>query len=176
VIANRFEPLGPVAPGLPIKARDLETAQTVLLLDADKLDRRVVGIFHPALITVFAIVDHNGRALAATESIQARSLADLFSDVPCHARRAAEIVSELADGVAELHAHEICHGAIGPSSAMLTAKGKARLRLTTVVGGNEEADLKALKMLLCTIGGQLTPDTAGAQSVATFAALLRTPA
>jgi hypothetical protein len=175
VIANRFEPLGPVTPGLPIKARDLETAQTIVLLDAANLDRRLVGIFHPALQSIFAIVEHQGRVLAASEFIQARSLADLFADVPCHSRRAAEIVCELADGVAELHALDICHGAIGPASAMLTAKGKAKLGLASAIGGTEEADLKALKLLLCTIGGQLTPDTAGSQSAATFAALLRTP-
>jgi len=174
VIADRFEPLGPVAIGSPVKARDLATAQTVVLLEAANMDRRLVGIFHPALIAVFAVVDHNGQALAANEFVQARSLTELFADVPCHARRAAEIVAELADGVAELHARDICHGAIGPDSAMLTAKGKAKLGLTTAVGGTEQADLKALKVLLCTIGGQLTPAAAGSQSAATFAALLRT--
>jgi len=176
VIADRFEPLGPVSTGLPVKARDLATAQTVVLLDAGKMDRRLVGIFHPALLAVFAIVEHEGHALAASEFVQARSLTDLFADVPCHARRAAEIVSELADGVAELHSREICHGAIGPGTAMLTAKGKAKLGLTSAIGGTEEADLKALKLLLCTIGGRLTPAAAGSQSAATFAALLRTSA
>jgi serine/threonine protein kinase len=175
VIADRFEPLGPVSLGLPVRARDLATAQTVILRDAGNMDRRLVGIFHPALLAVFAIVDHKGQALAATEFVQARSLTELFADVPCHSRRAAEIVSELADGVAELHSRDICHGGIGPDSAMLTAKGKAKLGLTTAVGGTEEADLKALKLLLCTIGGQLTPAAAGARSAATFAALLRMP-
>jgi hypothetical protein len=174
MIANRFDPLGTTPTGA-IKARDLETAQTVVLYDVVDLDNRIVGIFHPALLTVFAIVDYHGRKLAATESVQARPLAELFADVPCSARRAAEIVSELADGVAELHARELCHGAIGMTSAMLTAKGKAKLALSLAKGGTEEADLKALKLLLCGIGGQLTPDAAGAQSAATFAALLRAP-
>ena len=53
--------------------------------------------------------------------------------------RAREIVSELADGVAELHARGIVHGNITQTSAMLTTKGKARLSLTSAIGGDEHA-------------------------------------
>ena len=74
---------------------------------------------------MFAVVEHAGRTLAATEFVQGRSLKALFAGEPCHPRRAAEIVSELADGVAELHARGIVHGNITQTSAMLTAKGKA---------------------------------------------------
>lgn len=174
MIANRFEPLEQVVGGRPIKARDLATAQTVVLTDVSSVDRRLIGVFHPALLAIFAIVEHEGRTLAATEYVQAKSCAALFADVPCSPRRAAEIVSELADGVAELHAREIYHGAIDATSTVLTAKGKVKLSLIAAVGGNEHDDVQALKLLLCTIGGQLSPDTAGAQSVAVFAALLRT--
>jgi hypothetical protein len=173
MIANRFEPLA-FEPG-GIKARDLETAQTVILRDVVGLDQRLVGIFHPALVSIFAIASHHGRDLAATEAVQARTLAELFADVPCHPKRAAEIVSEIADGVAELHAREVCHGQIDLRSTMLTAKGKAKLALASARSGTQEGDLKALKLLLCEIGGRLTPDSAGAQSAAVFAALLRRP-
>ncbi|MEP6782181.1 MAG: hypothetical protein ABI983_00850 [Acidobacteriota bacterium] len=174
MIGNRFEPLEPSTPGRPIRARDLETAQTVVLHEVTSLDDRLVGVFHPALLAVFAIVEHGGRTLAALESTQARPLVELFSDVPCHARRAGEIVSELADGVAELHARGLCHGSISAATTLLTAKGKAKLSLASAIGGSEHADLKALKLLLCEIGGQLTPAAAGAQSAAVFAASLRT--
>jgi hypothetical protein len=172
VIANRFEPIA--TEGGVIKARDLETAQTVNLLDVAGIDARVVGIFHPALLSIFTIVQYHGRQLAATEVVQAKTLSALFADVPCHPRRAAEIVSEIADGVAELHSREICHGSIDVTTTLLTAKGKAKLSLTSAVGGTEQIDLKALKLLLCAIGGHLTPDSAGAQSAAVFAAALRT--
>ena len=102
LIANRFVPIETTPAG--IKARDQDTAQTVLLVDVRNLDPRIAGIFHPALITVFTIVEYAGRCLAATEFVQGRSLKVLFGGEPCHPRRAAEIVSELADGVAELHA------------------------------------------------------------------------
>ena len=171
MIANRFVPLETTPAG--IKARDQDTAQTVLLVDVRHLDPRVAGIFHPALVTVFAIVDHAGRELAATEFIQGRSLKQLFGGEPCHPRRAAEIISELADGVAELHARGIAHGNITQATAMLTAKGKARLSLAAAIGGEQTLDIDALKLVLKTIGGQLGDDAADAQSAAVLAALLR---
>ena len=116
---------------------------------------------------------HAGRTLAATEFVQGRSLKELFAGEPCHPRRAAEIVSELADGVAELHARGIVHGNITQASAMLTAKGKARLSLTSAIGGDDALDVDALKMLLKTIGGQPTEAANRAQSAAVLAAALR---
>ena len=172
MIANRFVPLETTSAG--IKARDQETAQTVLLVDVRHFDARLVGVIHPALISVFAIVEHDGRELAATEFVQGRSLKDLFGGEPCHPRRAAEIVSELADGVAQLHARGVVHGNITQASALLTTKGKARLALTSAIGGDEILDVNALKLVLKTIGGQPTPEAEGAQSAPVLAALLRT--
>jgi len=122
---------------------------------------------------VFAIVDYAGRTLAATEFVQGRSLKQLFAGEPCHPRRAAEIVSELAGGVAELHAREIVHGNVTQASAWLTAKGKARLSLTSAIGGDEIADVNALKIVLKTIGGKPTAEVNKAQSAAVLSAALR---
>lgn len=171
MIANRFVPIETTAAG--IKARDQETAQTVVLVNVTRLDAQLVGVFHPALITVFAVVDHEGRRLAATEFVQGRSLFDLFHGEPCHPRRAAEIVAELADGVAELHARSIVHGNITQKSALLTAKGKARLSLASAVGGDEMLDVNGLKLVLKTIGGQPTDEANRAQSAVVLAAALR---
>jgi tRNA A-37 threonylcarbamoyl transferase component Bud32 len=172
MIANRFVPLETTAAG--IKARDQETAQTVLLVDVRRLDNRLVGIFHPALIAIFAVVEHAGRTLAATEFVLGRSLKELFGGEPCHPRRAAEIVSELADGVAELHARGIVHGNITQATAILTAKGKARLSMTSAIGGDEILDVNALKLVLKTIGGQPGADINNTQSAAVLAGTLRT--
>ena len=172
MIANRFTPIETTPAG--IKARDQETAQTVLLVDVRHLDARVVGIFHPALITIFAIVEYAGRTLAATEFIHGRSLKELFRGEPCHPRRAAQIVSELADGAAELHARGIVHGNITQVSAVLTTKGKARLSLTSAIGGDDEIlDVNGLKLVLKTLGGQPTESATQAQSAAVLAATLR---
>jgi len=171
MIANRFVAIETTRAG--IKARDQETAQTVFLVDVNHFDDRLVGVFHPALVSVFAVVEHAGRSLAATEFIHGRSLNELFHGEPCHPKRAAEIVSELADGVAELHARGLTHGNITQSSAMLTAKGKARLSLASATGGDEALDVNALKLVLTTIGGKPSNEVSRAQSAAVLAAALR---
>lgn len=172
MIASRFVPIERGPSG--IKARDQETAQTVVLVESPTLDERLVGIFHPAIVSVFAIVEHEGRRLAATEFVQGRSLMELFHGDPCHPRRAAEIVAELADGVAELHARGIVHGNITQASAILTTRGKARLRLTPAIGGDDESlDINGLKLVLKTIGGQPSDAANRAQSAAVLAATLR---
>lgn len=171
MIANRFVQLATTPAG--IKARDQATAQTVLLTDVSHLDPRLVGVFHPALIAVFAIVHDAGRTLAATEFVEGRSLKQLFAGEPCHPRRAAEIVSALADGVADLHARGITHGNITQASVLLTTKGKPRLSLAMAIGGDEALDLNGLKLVLKTIGGVPTDQANQAQSVAVLAAALR---
>lgn len=172
LIANRFTLIETTKAG--IKARDQETAQTVTLVDVKHFDPRNVGIFHPALVTVFAIVEHAGRTFAATEFVQGRSLKDLFAGEPCHPRRAAEIVSEVADGVAELHSRGIIHGNITQTSVMLTTKGKAKLQLVSAIGGDDETlDVNELKLLFKTIGGQPGDDVSHTQSAAVLAAALR---
>jgi tRNA A-37 threonylcarbamoyl transferase component Bud32 len=172
LIANRFTLIETTKAG--IKARDQDTAQTVTLVDVKQLDPRHVGIFHPALVTVFAIVEHAGRTLAATEFVHGRSLKELFAGEPCHPKRAAEIVSELADGVAELHARGVVHGNITQASSMLTTKGKAKLQLVSAIGGDDEAlDVNELKILFKTIGGQPSDAVNSAQSAAVLAATLR---
>ncbi|HYE85968.1 MAG TPA: hypothetical protein VEA16_06415, partial [Vicinamibacterales bacterium] len=164
IIAQRFVLLEYIPSG--IRARDQETAQTVVLVDAKGLDPRYVGIFHPALQAVLAIVEHEGRALAAVESVQGRSLEQQSAGQPCHPRRAADIVSEIADGVAELHARGLAHGNITQSTVLLTAKGKSKLVLTDAIGAEEPQDLSALRLLLKTIGGHINAEAEAAQSVA----------
>jgi serine/threonine protein kinase len=171
MIANRFVVIEDTRAGL--KARDQHTAQTVLLVDVDHFNDRLVGIFHPSLITVFGVVAYAGRFLAATEFVQGRSLKEVFQGEPCHPRRAAEIVCELADGVAELHSRGLTHGNITESAALLTTKGKARLSLTSAVGGDEVLDVSALKLVLKTIGGRPNDAVSTAQSAAVLAAALR---
>ena len=171
LIANRFVPIETTRAG--IKARDQHTAQTVLLVDVTSFNERLVGLFHPSLITIFAGLEYEGRFLVATEFVEGRSLKEVFQGEPCHPKRAAQIVSELADGVAELHSLDLTHGNISESSAFLTIKGKARLSLTSVTGGNEALDLDALKLLLSTIGGKPSDQVTNAQSAAVLAAALR---
>jgi hypothetical protein len=174
LIAGRFQPLETVRAGVPIKARDLKSAQTVLLHQVDDLDRRLIEIFHPSLLTIFDIVRHDGRWFAACEFVPARPLNSVLAGEPCHPKRAAEIVCEIADAVAELHARGISHGEISSSTVYLTLKGKSKLSLTTArTAADPQRDVAALRLLLEEIAGRPFAALGETDSAPVLAALLR---
>jgi serine/threonine protein kinase len=180
VIANRYEPLERAPAGAAVKARDMQTAQTVMLRPITRLDERLRGLFHPSLVVIFDIVRDGNATYAACEFVQGRSLRLIMGGQPFHARRAAEIVAEIADGVADLHAHGICHGAITIDTVLLTAKGKPKLDLIHATDATATMDLDQLRALLTHLrpsglGGEAAhqADLAAVDSAVLLAATLR---
>ena len=204
-IGGRYQPIEAAKPGVPLRVRDLQTAQTLVLREVDvaaigdtAVDRAraAQGIFHPSLVTLFDVIGPtDGRLLLAYEFVPAQPAGVVTGGTPMNMRRAAEVVAEVADAVAELHAREIAHGGISLVSVLLTLKGKAKLDRvgdpTLIAVGEPSAagDLAALGELLRTlVGPRLSRGTVGAEgidtlierarsgrfeSAATFAALLR---
>jgi len=108
LIADRYQPLDAPRPGAPQRARDLQTAQTVLLREirlprdtpeeALRRARAAKGIFHPSLVTLFDVLAQaDGRVLLAYEFVPAQSLAQVSGGHPFNAKRAAEILTEIAE-------------------------------------------------------------------------------
>jgi serine/threonine protein kinase len=172
MIAHRYQPLETAPPGTPLRARDQQTAQTVLLREVPsgtataKANRphAARGIFHPALITLFDVTEVGSDGLLlAYEYVQAHSLKQLSGGQPLHPRRAAELMSEIADAVAALHSRGVIHGAINFETVLVTMKGKAKLdrvgdpSLALPVAVDEDTDLKAIVTVL----RELTRDAKG---------------
>jgi serine/threonine protein kinase len=173
VIAGRYQPLESAPAGAAVKARDMQTAQTVMLRPVTRIDGRLCGVFHPSLVTIFDLVHDGDRTFAACEFVQGRSLRLIMGGQPFNSRRAAEIVAEVADAVAELHARGIHHGAISIDTVLLTAKGKSKLDLLHAIDANEDTDVDQLRALLTALVGHERPDLADAGSAAVLAARLR---
>jgi hypothetical protein len=172
LIAGRFVPLEPHATK-PVRARDQATAQTVVLHEVADVDPRLVGLFHPGLLAIFDVVEHEGATLAACEFVPAQRLASVLTGGRCHPRRATEIVAELADALAELHALGLAHGAVTVNNVFVTEKGKAKLSLIDAVsGGSEAGDVMALRRLLSSIAAGPVPSIR-TNSAAVLAAELR---
>jgi serine/threonine protein kinase len=166
MIAGRYRPLEAARPGVPCRARDQQTAQTVMLREvtvaADARSRAAVaraqaskGVLHPALIALFDVTDvAPDRLLLAYEFVPAQSIKHLSGGQPFHPRRAAEVMSEIADGIADLHARGLVHGAISTETVLVTTKGKAKLdrladpSLITPEPLNEDVDLKGVITVL----------------------------
>ena len=170
MIAGRYQPLEAARPGMPLRARDQQTAQTVLLREiadvSEDARRRALtarGIFHPSLLTLFDVTDLPNRTLLlAYEYVQAQSLRLVSGGQPFHARRATELMTEIADAIAELHAHDVIHGAITMDTVMVTMKGKAKLdragdpSLQLPEGRDEGADIRGVLAILRELTGGRT--------------------
>jgi serine/threonine protein kinase len=166
MIADRYQPLEPAKPGLPQRARDQQTAQTVLLREVGPIApeqaaaalaraRAARGIFHPSLVALFDVTAlAPDRLLLAYEFVPAQSLKQLTGGQPFHPRRAAELMAEIADAVADLHARSVMHGAITIDTVLVTMKGKAKLdragdpSLVVPLELDETEDLKAIIRVL----------------------------
>jgi serine/threonine protein kinase len=192
---------------MPLRARDLQTAQTVWLRDVlvppEALEQALTraqaakGIFHPSLVTLFDVLPAAAdRLVLAYEYVPAQTLAEVSGGLAINPKRAAEILWQVADAVAELHARNVAHGAISQATVLITMKGKAKLdRVADPSLDNEpaptpESDLVALGALLRGLVGQTAGrGVAGMQAIevvierartgrfssaATFAAMLRT--
>ena len=173
MIANRYEPLELAPAGAAVKARDMQTARTVMLRPITRVDERLRGLCHPSLVTIFDIVHDGAATFAACEFVQGRSLRLIMGGQPFNGRRAAEIVAEIADAVAELHSRGIHHGAITIDTVLLTAKGKSKLDLVHATDASEGVDIDQLRVLLKDLTGYERPDLADAGSAAVLAARLR---
>jgi serine/threonine protein kinase len=173
VIANRYEPLEAVPAGAAVRARDMHTAQTVMLRPVTHVDERLCRLFHPALVAIFDFAVDGKSTYAACEFVQGRSLRLIMGGQPFHARRASEIVGEVADAVAELHARGIVHGAITIDTVLLTAKGKAKLDLVHATESDEAADVEQLRAFFAALVGHRHPELDTAGSAAVLAARLR---
>jgi serine/threonine protein kinase len=205
MIVDRYQPLEAAKPGAPQRARDQQTAQTVMLREvtfpADNAAallarvRAAKGIFHPSLITLFDFTElAANRLLLAYEFVQSQSLKQMTGGQPFHPRRAAEVMAEISDAVAELHARSVIHGAVNFDTVLVTMKGKAKLDRVAdpslpVPGElDEDEDLKAIVRVLrqLTKGAKGTlpvldvilehDDGAALGSAATLAASLRAAA
>lgn len=151
----------------------MQTAQTVMLRPITRVDERVRGLFHPALVAIFDIARDGKATYAACEFVQGRSLRLIMGGQPFNARRASEIVGEVADAVAELHARGIFHGAITIDTVLLTAKGKAKLDLVHAAESDEATDVEQLRALFAALVGSRHPELDTAGSAAVLAACLR---
>jgi serine/threonine protein kinase len=191
LIAGRYQPLEPARAGAPVRVRDLETAQTLVMraIDVPAADtawalaraRAAAGIFHPSLVTLFdVVIETEERLLLAYEFVPAQPAAVVTGGTPLNIRRAAQVAAEIADAVAELHAREVVHGSITLATVLLTMKGKAKLDRVgdpSILTGPDPAaadDLVALGDLLLALAGPGTGrGTIGLQGIETLAARAR---
>jgi serine/threonine-protein kinase len=82
---------------------------------------------HPNIATLWEIGEADGRTYLAYEFAAGRRLAAEAGGTAMPLRRALDLAVQIADGVAEAHAHGIIHGDLRPDTIIVTAKGSAKI-------------------------------------------------
>ena len=145
VVAGRFQLLDVLASGgmgEVWRARDLRTNEVVavkVLMQSNAsglmrfMREQGMRIHHPHVLTPLGWAGADGRVLFSMPLVDGGSVATLVGDYgPLPTRYAAELLRQLLDGVAAVHAAGIIHRDVKPQNLLLDATGfdRPRLRLS----------------------------------------------
>jgi eukaryotic-like serine/threonine-protein kinase len=115
---------------LPRGLLDKPTRRERFLADAAAASK----LSHPNIATLFDVGQHDGRWFLAYEFVSGESLRQQMAGRAMHPRHALEIAIQLADGLAEAHAHGVLHGDLRPENIVVTGKGSSKLLDTGMAG------------------------------------------
>jgi serine/threonine protein kinase len=140
VWAGRDELLGrdvaikEVVPPLDLPIGDREMLRRRTLREA----RAAARISSPAAVTVYDVVEEDGRPWIVMERLTTRSLADVLQEEgPLSARRAAEVGLDVLDALEAAASVGVLHRDVKPANVMLLTTGRAVLTdfgIATVAG------------------------------------------
>ena len=123
------------------RARDSRLGRTVaitvlpdwLVGDADRLARlhraaqAAAALSHPNIATLYEMGEDQGRVFLAIEFAPGETLQAAIGGRPMNPRRALDLGVQMADALAEGHAHALVHGRLTPASVIVTPKGRAKI-------------------------------------------------
>lgn len=121
----------------------------VLLERALREARAAARLHHPSLVSVYDVVEEDGRPWIVLELVEARSLAAVVADDgPLPPARVAEIGLQLLAGLETAHRAGIVHRDVKPGNVLLSADGRARLTDFGIASRAGEAHLTGTGILL----------------------------
>ena len=130
--------LGEGGMGVVYKARDQRLGRVVALkfLPPGTLDeahrkrfieeaRSASLIQHPNICPIYDIGEVDGQLFFAMAYLEGQSLASLINGEPMQIRKATDIATQIAAGLAEAHKHGIVHRDIKSANILVTSQGHA---------------------------------------------------
>ncbi|HVR41021.1 MAG TPA: protein kinase [Thermoanaerobaculia bacterium] len=89
--------------------------------------RAIAALSHPNIVAVHDAGRHDGTFYVVTELLVGKTLREQLEGTPLNWRRAVEIGSEVAEGLAAAHAKSIIHRDLKPENIFLTADGRVKI-------------------------------------------------
>ena len=138
--------------------------------------RAVAALNHPNILALYDVGRDGGRAYAVTELLEGETLRARINRGPVPARRALELIAQIARGLAAAHDRGIVHRDVKPENLFLTSDGRIKiLDFGVAIGGTAFDDGKTTSAALTQPGTvigtpaymapeQLTAQRATAQS------------
>jgi len=134
-------PLGAGGMGEVYRAKDARLGRDVALKvlptdvarDADRRSRfeqesrAASALAHPNIVTVYDVGESDSMVWIAMELVEGRTVRDLLASGPLPARRALEIGTQVAEGLAAAHAAGIVHRDLKPENLILSRDGYVKI-------------------------------------------------
>ena len=138
---NLLEEVGVGDLGRAYRARDTVHGRTVLVKVAPSeiteagtrrarflaAARAASALSHPNIATLFDIDETDGSVFLVFEFVPGETLGQVVAAGPLPLRTAVDLGIQLADALAEIHAHGIVHGDLRPETVRVNPKGHAKV-------------------------------------------------
>src|SRR5262245_5051166 len=89
--------------------------------------RAVAALSHPNILSLFDFGQVNGTAYAVTELLKGETLRERLAQERLSERKAVEIGTAIAEGLAAAHAAGIVHRDLKPENVFLTSDGRVKI-------------------------------------------------
>ena len=156
----------------------IKVLTAVTLNDEEKLQRfeqeaRTTGMLnHPNLLTVYDVGNHEGTPYLVTELLEGETLRDRLNRGAIMPRKAIEIASQIASGLAAAHEKGIVHRDLKPENIFGTRDGRIKIldfgiaKLTRAGGDGPTFQMAATEpgMVLGTVG-YMSPEQVRGETV-----------
>lgn len=82
---------------------------------------------HPNICAVHEVAEENGRTFMVMTLVEGETLAARIKREPLELSAALNLACQVADAIAEAHAHGIIHRDLKPANVMITSRGQAKV-------------------------------------------------
>ena len=108
-----------------IRAGELATESDIKRFQAEA--RAQAGMDHPGIVAVHEVGMHEGQYFYSMDYVAGGSLSKLHREEPVPARRAAELVRQMAEAIHYAHGKGTVHRDLKPANILLTTDGMPRI-------------------------------------------------